>query len=528
MMKRHSKESGRVAVQGWSALLALGLILCGAFWLRAVHLSQASFNVDEYLHLFAAQSMNESGQPTLPSGAQYTRALPYTWLVAHTFRLLGVGELSARLPGVIMGILVLGLVYLIMRTWFTRTSALVAVGVLALAPWWMAADRNCRMYSMFHLTYLAAAWMAWRALEGPTRDRWLCGVSALALGGLAVWVHKLAMTLGVSMGVFILGQALLSRERRYILLSVLGLGCVAVAIGAGWLDLPNLWREIHSAPLWAEHSRNDWGFYLRKWWALYALFLLVYPLSLLWFWRRQRTVTWFLICAGVIPFALHSLVFDWKHVRYAAYLLPWLVIPTTAALVEGLRWLARKRAVWSIGLAVGIMLVAVRPWVWHLRTAVAGYSSPPWHAAYDWLQPRLSEEDAILTSMPLATLYYLQRPVSYVMNNLHVKDGNRPQPSGRDIHVWYIDQKYSGRPMVTTLDELKSVIEGHERGWILIDTWRLNGSHTMTKPMLAHIANSLERVMLDAASAGLNPIIAYHWDRSGARSSKSTLAKQEI
>jgi hypothetical protein len=483
----------------------------GGFWVRTANLSQPSFDIDEYLHVFSAQALNATGSPLLPSDQAYTRALPYTWIVAQGFRWFGVSELTARLPRVLIDLLGLAMVYLIARTWFDRSTALLAVGILAFAPWWIMDAKNCRMYTLFHCAYLTSAWASWRALEGPPGRRWMWVGIAVAAAGLALSVHALAATLVVAIGLFILGQALFTREKRYVALTILGVFAVSIAAGTRLVNLGDVWERVNYAPAWAQGTRYDWGYYLRQWWDMYPFFLLFYPLTMVRLWRRQRTVAWFLVCIGVVAFGLHSFLFDWKRLRYALYLLPWLVLPVAAGAVVWFRALLSKRAAWSIGVAIIVAVMAVHPWLWQAGTVAERFPAPPWRANYAKLQAQLQPNDAVLTSMPLATLYYLGHPATYVMNNVHIKDAI--ESSVRASDGFRVDG-YAGLPMVTTLNELQHVVSRHERGWILIDRLRFQGKTTVTAPVRDYIQTSMERITFEQEEQAQNPVIIYRWDRT--------------
>src|SRR3989338_3218191 len=144
-----------------AAMLAAGL------WVRLDRLAAPSFDIDEYLHVFAAQSLNATGRPALPSGQDYGRALPYTHLAALSFRVTGAAnEFTARLPSVAIDAAVFAVVFVMVRGWCGPVAGLLVVALLAFAPWWIALANNCRMYTLLNLAHLTTAWAAWQALEG--------------------------------------------------------------------------------------------------------------------------------------------------------------------------------------------------------------------------------------------------------------------------------------------------------------------------------------------------------------------------
>jgi predicted DCC family thiol-disulfide oxidoreductase YuxK len=491
------------------ASLALVGLLGIALWLRLERLGKPSFDIDEYLHVFAAQSLNATGRPTLPSGADYTRALPHTWLVAESFRWFGVSEASARLPGVLLDLGSVLVLFLMARRWFGTAAALVAAGALALSPWWIQAARTSRMYSLFHLLYLIAGWALWQALEGSRGIRRLAWAAlALAVFALALRTHTLAMVLGAAAGLFVIGMALATRARRYVALALLGLTAVGAAVSAGWMNPQRLWETVNSAPVWSQGSRYAWGYYLRELWPTYPLWVVLYPLALWGLWKRSRTLAWCFICLGLAPFALHSVIFDAKRLRYVLYLLPWFLLAVAPLVAGWLRGVLALRPGWRLAIGVASVAVIGHAWLWQVPRVTEEFPSPPWRDAYGWLRARLAPEDAIVTSMPLATQYYLGRPASYVMNNVHLQGvlaTRRRAADGARL------DGYAGRPMLTTLEELKRALASHPRGWILIDRGRFQ-TKTMTRPMLTYITERLEPVDAPAAARGANPVLIYRWD----------------
>ena len=501
----------RALPQWWTGWACGLLLLAGGLWARLDRLGEPSFDIDEYLHVFAARSLNTAGEPLLPSGKAYDRALPYTRLVALSFRAAGaVNEFTARLPSVVIDLGVFAVIFLMVRGWFGTPAALLATTLLAAAPWWITEAKNCRMYTLLNLIHVTSAWSAWQALEGGGARRWLWAALAVAAVAFGVTIHPLSAALIPAVGAFVLTQALITRRRFYCVLGLTGLIAIGVAAATGAVDLAGLWRQANQAPSWADSSRYDWGYYLRQWWAMYPLFIVLYPIAIIKVWRRQRALGLFLLCAGLVPFGLHSFLFDWKRLRYALYTLPWLMIPSAALLADWLGRLRTGRAAWRRGVVAALVLAALHPWAWQATTTPRHFPAPAWRGYYAWLRPQLQEGDVVLSSMPLATLYYLGRPASYVMNNVHVKKAASGAQRGPD--GFYRDY-YSGQPMVTTKEELERVVAAHLRGWILIDAERFQGSLTLTNDTHEYLASSMQRVEPEVETGLGRPVVVYRWER---------------
>src|SRR3989344_9082919 len=90
------------------------LILIGTF-LRINNLGMLSLWGDEAVFALSAKGILSTGVPNLPSNSVYPRAIPRSYLIGISFKLLGVNEVAARIPSVIFGILIIPLTYLTAR-----------------------------------------------------------------------------------------------------------------------------------------------------------------------------------------------------------------------------------------------------------------------------------------------------------------------------------------------------------------------------------------------------------------------------
>ena len=116
------------------------------------------------------------------------------WCIQASYRLLGVSELSSRLPIALFGIAGVVVAYLIARRLAGRREALLAALILATAPQWIRFSRQA-MLDVPLATCLAAGFLALLA------DRWpLAGLAfgaammvkgpaaLVALPAIAAWV----------------------------------------------------------------------------------------------------------------------------------------------------------------------------------------------------------------------------------------------------------------------------------------------------------------------------------------------------
>ena len=143
--------------QGTKSILLtvlLTLLVLTGLSLRLINLGKPGLAYDESFHVVSAKSMLDTGEPNLPSGEPYTRALLFTRLVAFSFSLLGSNEFAARLPSVIFGTLTIILIFFVGKRMFGTTVGLISAIFLALSPFEIAWARECRMYAMFQFFFL--------------------------------------------------------------------------------------------------------------------------------------------------------------------------------------------------------------------------------------------------------------------------------------------------------------------------------------------------------------------------------------
>lgn len=80
----------------------------------------------------------------------------YYWLLHYWLEVFGLSDYSARAFSVIFSVLIIGLTYLFARRFFSQKVGLIAAGIVAVEPFFIAYSHQARNYSMtFFLTFLA-------------------------------------------------------------------------------------------------------------------------------------------------------------------------------------------------------------------------------------------------------------------------------------------------------------------------------------------------------------------------------------
>ena len=501
----------------WLPLLCVFLVVAGALAIRLVRLGDTSLDFDEYLHVFAGQRLLQHGRPLLPSGEPYTRALPYTRMVSQSIRWFGTSEAAVRLPSVVCGVGLVLLAGWIAWRWAGAGAAIVVMVLVALDPYCLQMSRVCRMYAPFHLLYLGVLYAAYEAFEGggSLRRRFGWGAAALVALAASMKLHKLTVDLVAGVAGYVVVQATLTRQRKYWGLTVLGVAAGLAAAALGIVNLVGLWREANWAPAYAAPWRYDYGFYLRHFRAVDPwMVALAVPALIWWLWRDAKR-GWYLACAIGVPFALHSLIFDWKEDRYLLHIVPVALLVIGAALwgwSEVLaRTLARRRE--PDGQRPARRLT---PWVAVLLLAPFGLRAmsgrslsgldgtvAKWREAYQTLRPLIRSGDGLVISVPLVSAYYLGRLPDYVVLNALVHDAGRDAVAGPD---GFLLDWYSGRPLVTNAEEMERAFHRHTRGWIVIDRERFVAETCVPAAVRALIRSRCREWPMPDAS-----VVVYSW-----------------
>ena len=127
-------RSDRAITTVWlmvAVLVVMGLRLAMLGW-------PAVSDTTESRHAVIAMRMAETGDWITPRAYFHGRLVPFWgkpplqfWLTAASFRLLGVSESSARLPGYLAGLAMLGITFAFARRFWSREAAATSAAVLA-------------------------------------------------------------------------------------------------------------------------------------------------------------------------------------------------------------------------------------------------------------------------------------------------------------------------------------------------------------------------------------------------------------
>ena len=200
-----------------SRLTALGLValLALAAVLRLLDLGGIGFSGAEDYVVLAERGIQEHGAPVTPSGAVYSRAAAYSYLVAASVRVFGESEWAVRLPGALLSTAAVGVAWALARLAFGPAVALLVGLLMALCDWEIATARTARMYGPLSCSALVLVWLVARQLVyGPSaRVRW-----AIVAGAVTGTLHLISLALAPALAVLPILPVNSLRERARLAL----------------------------------------------------------------------------------------------------------------------------------------------------------------------------------------------------------------------------------------------------------------------------------------------------------------------
>jgi hypothetical protein len=512
-----------------SAWIALALITLAGLWLRADNLGLRSFSVDEIPHVFAARSLSAGGPPALPSGERYDRALVYTRTVAWAFARWGESEVTARVPGVVAGVLAIPVVYLIGASLFSRVGGLLAALLMAFSPDAVAMSRFVRMYAPVQLLVLITAGGVYLGLSGAGRGlaarvyvRLACLVAAAAVLLLAARLHSGAFVVIIPIGLYVVSMtgAVATVDGWLAALRSAYGAALATGLMGGTLVLllnPDLVGDLSrqaAEPLpWVDPGGWSWKAYHYYMTDTYSHF---------WFLAPAATVTvlvtafrpgLYMALLFWVPFIFLSTVVATQESRYLSLFIPFLFLilgeagrqaggllwsRLRARLEAGLPWRRLVRPLVAFLFVASVAIVLASPSV---TAAVKNRLKPfgqfpgvnydQWREVAAYVAASDAPEAAVIANSDHLALYYLGR-----IDGRLLVPVQGAHPGDRDVERtpkgWRYRSFMTGVPAFSDLEDLKAAISRDAQGWVILERWHLAGSHGFAPGVQAFLAECLE------------------------------------
>jgi hypothetical protein len=469
-------------------LLALAFLT----WLPALN---APPFTDELTHVFAARSLLARGVPEVVPGALYVRGLPFTYLVAGSYALLGEGLAAARVPSFLAGAGLVVAVFLWVRGKGGRVAGWTAALLLCFTPVMIEFSCMARFYTLFALVFWIGAVLVYRIATagGIDRGTLLCAVGVGACLELARRLHVTTPIAIATIGlwlVLIRGGAALRLIRRHqaariVALVLLVVACGFIAFGLRSAQLRGYLQLFRYADLWAADEVGNHYYYVQylagDWPTIWALFPVLTVVAL-WYRPLPASLCVVVFCAAL---AIHSLA-AWKNIRYLFYALPMycavvgfaaaailprlhrafteLLRTRVAVLGDRPRWAATLSL---LGLAAaGIFAGLHNPAIDRARAdRESGTDGTGWRAART-LAPLVDSSAVFVASSGLEALYFFNR-VDYglLATDMTRIGGEKAEFTASNVF---------GRPMVSTAQSLGRIMVCYPTGLVLVEKahWR--------------------------------------------------------
>ncbi|MCE5242564.1 MAG: glycosyltransferase family 39 protein [Syntrophobacteraceae bacterium] len=513
--------------------VALGFILLLGLYLRVAGLSTLGPGFDEPIHIYAAMSILQTGEPTLPSGFEYTRSLLFTSLVAVSFKIMGASLFAARMPSVLFSMFSILLLFKIGSDFFGRKVGLAAAFLMAFVPFEVSWARACRMYSMYQFFYLGAFYAFYRAFESretPSPDaahgggrpflarlvctwglKWNWLIVCMASFGIAFHLQHLAGVFPLSVLIYLLAMLVVTlpgkskeqflRSKYFVFSSAI---VFAMTIALLIPQVQSQFIEHYSyTPEWNKSvgtsATRYFNYLISPMLFPFMVFFALGSIELLSRWNKEGFYT---LVITATPLAVHSFAVNVQGWRYVYDIFPLVLLiagyaissfgeKTVSLVVDSFRtieWRSQTMRKSCIVLSMSLLFVVFSvPFLYTAHGALklsrnqdgnygAEYHAD-WEKACRFLNGARQSGEIVVASIPIAAMYCGCDEVQYKLDNGGMDLFRHVEGSDLSLDV------YSNAMAITSLDELKRVLSEHRYGWLLVDVQRFDNPSTIPPPI---------------------------------------------
>ncbi|MBU0732201.1 phospholipid carrier-dependent glycosyltransferase [Patescibacteria group bacterium] len=473
----------------WIAIILIALVFLIIFnaglWLRYANLGSIDFQNDEYFHLDAATGYLKTGEFVTwdfmaeEPITEYTRAFPYTWLVASSFTVLGTNEFAGRIMSVIFGIMLLPLVYyLSYRLSKNHIVALASMALIAFDQIFIWSSRLSRMYSMFVFFFVLACWLIFLGLEkNKTKFNWYYLVPGALVLGFAYLVHESALLFGLSLLFYFGANAihLLIQKKfkwnRYFTFTAIFLGAIIIGLLFQFLIAPIVipdYITIRDEPAW-----EYLGFPFNQIRIAY-LGWIVLALGLLaaWKWNKLRVYYYSMFIPVLIFFTFFAGRYSAK--KYIIFIIPFVLILYSDSLYNISKKLFKKK--YAINLVFIILFLVTGPILSWPGIEASGIFQK---ARADWTY----QDDEV---------HNFSEAYAYIEDNAKPKEPVIIQ----GVHTYYFSNpdlniKKLKKDKQFTRGELKKIVSENKTGWVV---WPKYKEYHLRYKLKKYVKNNMEKV----------------------------------
>ncbi len=259
-----AKESStkRYSIKKWVTTFLLVVIILVGAGLRIKDTKNLSFRNDEYQVVAAAAGYRYTGTfmywnflTDTPDSIQscpeldetcnyYTRAYPHSMLIALSFRLFGISELSARIPSLVFGILLIPLSFFFAK-YITKRDDISLIYTFLIANYglFIHLSKYTRMYALVIPITILSVYFLYRGLfEKPRKEisnkflssyfsyRYVELIVGSLLLYLAYLLHINVVAIVPVLFIFIIYKFLSTREKKYLPIILLGVLFIVISV----------------------------------------------------------------------------------------------------------------------------------------------------------------------------------------------------------------------------------------------------------------------------------------------------------
>ena len=217
------------------SLWVLALIVLAGAVIRFWGLGAVGLHGDEKTMALPVMNLVEHGEPLMPSGMFYPRAVAQLYLMAGSVLAFGQSEWALRLPSALCGVLLIVLTWQVGRRFLTPSWNLALAAAVAFLPSFIEDSQTARMY-VFLVTCVAGYLALVFAWERSGRAGYLVAAVVTLLVGIQF--H----TLAIFAAFLVLLPGLVRGDAR-----MFWVGAVAFVVIAGGFETIN-WLIGHAYP----------------------------------------------------------------------------------------------------------------------------------------------------------------------------------------------------------------------------------------------------------------------------------------
>lgn len=507
-----------MSARGWRWAHAAGLLGAAVLLLMARGVLVHPVHYDELLHILSARGLLQTGVPAIADGL-YVRASGYTYLVALSFDWFGESPVSARLPALAAGAV---LVYVV-AAWVTRRigffAGTAAALLLCAVPTTVDVAVFARFYTVHALVMLLMFIAGYEALQpGRATAERVVGLVALVLLVLLGWHFQ--DTTVIAVGAVTAGMlAVLAMDhwtqvagfiRRRPVLTVAAVAALA-GTGVAATAYLGMLEQLSGTALWAAGNARRYQYYLMEFRDDLPLLWPLLPAAgvVALQWPTGRRLALFCLVAVVSALLVHSVAAQ-KTMRYVYYLVPLICIVWAAALAnlvaaacqrERARSVAHAQRssplLWAVLLATVLLSQEGARGLKLLAGEAADVERRPFADEPNWaplvaeLAPRSRDADRVVTSNSMKALYFLGR-YDYELNSTIVPETETGTEFGRD--------ERTGRQAIGAPESVRQVLERPGTTLVVIESSKIGRTSGVTSGAYSVIESHCGEVALPHGS----------------------------